>query len=86
MSREFIGGFLLAFIPSILVAIITAMLTSKLSLKRFYSQRWWERKSNNYTSILESLHHMKKFCQDILGVMDQAKNINKERQGELCRK
>jgi hypothetical protein len=31
-----------------------------LSLRRFYREKWWERKIAAYTAIMESLHHMKR--------------------------
>lgn len=48
-------------LPSLLVAVVTAALTVKLSLKRFHAERWWERKAEAYTRIVESLYHVKAY-------------------------
>jgi hypothetical protein len=50
---------IVALIPALLVAVITAWLTVKLSIKRFHSERWWERKAQAYSDILEQLSIMK---------------------------
>jgi hypothetical protein len=39
-----------------LVAIVAAVLTVRLSLRRFHAERWWERKAEAYSRIIESLH------------------------------
>jgi hypothetical protein len=35
--------------------------TVRLSLKRFHAERWWERKAEAYTRIVESLYHLKAY-------------------------
>jgi hypothetical protein len=46
-----------------LVALLAPWFTVRLALKRFYSEKWWERKFELYTQILRSLHAMKQ-CTD----------------------
>jgi len=41
---EFIQDISKYLIPALFVSIITAVVTVKLSIKQFYSQRWWEKK------------------------------------------
>lgn len=48
------------FIP-IFLAIISALLTAKVALKSFRSQRWWERKADAYSRIVESLHDLMEY-------------------------
>lgn len=45
----------ISLVPSIIIAIITSVVTVRLSLKQFYSQKWWEKKAEAYTNIIESL-------------------------------
>lgn len=52
-------GPLLSFGSSVVVAIIVAVLTVHLALRRFYTEKWWERKSAAYTAIIEALHHVR---------------------------
>ena len=39
----------------ILVAVITSFVTVRLSVRAFSSQRWWERKADAYSSIINAL-------------------------------
>ena len=48
--------------PSLIVAVVTAIITVKLSIKRFRTERWWERKADVYSRIVESLYHVKVYC------------------------
>ncbi|MBS0580636.1 MAG: hypothetical protein JSR36_15370 [Proteobacteria bacterium] len=50
---------LLSVVSSLLVGLVTAVVTVRLALRRFYSEKWWERKSAAYTEILESTHHLR---------------------------
>jgi hypothetical protein len=36
---------------------IGTVLTTNLALKRFYRERWWERKAEAYSKIIEALHY-----------------------------
>jgi hypothetical protein len=58
ISPELIGP-LLSFFGSIVVAVVTASLTVRLALRRFYAEKWWERKSAAYAAIIEALHHVR---------------------------
>ena len=49
--------FLLATIPGILVALFSGLVTFWWSRNRFYSERWWERKADAYTLIIDALEH-----------------------------
>jgi len=51
-------------LPGLLIAVVTAIVTIHLSIKRFHSERWWERKADSYSRIVESLHQMKAWCED----------------------
>lgn len=44
----------------VLLAVITAAVTVRLSLRNFYTEKWWERQAEAYSEILESLSHMKR--------------------------
>ena len=41
----------------LVVAIVTSVVTVRLSLKSFVSQRWWERKAEAYSQIMEQLSY-----------------------------
>ncbi len=48
----------IALVGSIITGLITAQVTARLALRRFYSEKWWERKAAAYVAVLESLHHI----------------------------
>ena len=43
-------------LPSLAVGICTAVITVRLSLRRFHAERWWDRKAEAYSGIVEALH------------------------------
>ena len=49
-------------VTGLVIARVTAVLTVKLALKRFYSEKWWERKSEAYGAIIEALHHVREYA------------------------
>ena len=52
---EFTQGILVALVPSMIVSIFTAYVTVRLSMRQFYSQRWWEKRAEAYSQIIEHL-------------------------------
>lgn len=49
-------------LPGVIIAIITAILTVHLSIRRFHEEKWWEKKQEMYSSLLETLHHLKNYA------------------------
>mgnify|MGYP001574868345 CR=1 FL=1 len=58
---EWLQSAVVALVPSLVVAVVTAYLTVRLSLRRFHSERWWERKAETYSRVVESLYHVKAY-------------------------
>jgi hypothetical protein len=50
--------FIASLITPLLVAVVTAVLTVQLSFRRFQAERWWDRKADAYSRIIEALHHV----------------------------
>ena len=48
-----------SLVSGVVIAVISARITVHFALKRFYSEKWWERKMEAYTSIIEALHHVR---------------------------
>ena len=44
-------------LSSLFVAVCTAVVTVRLSVHRFYTEWWWERKADAYSRIVEALHY-----------------------------
>lgn len=73
--------------PQIFVSAITAIIASffmsRFALRRFYSEKWWEKKAEAYSAILESLHYMKRdFDEEITAAMREH-DIPDDRKAEL---
>ena len=53
-----------SIISGIIIAVVSAMVTVRLSLHRFHSERWWEKKVVAYTTIIEALTHMQLYLKE----------------------
>jgi hypothetical protein len=56
--NDLIQRILVAVIPSVVLAVVTALLTVRLSIRQFHSQRWWEKKADKYSAVLERLSEL----------------------------
>jgi len=61
---ELTQGILIALVPAVVVSILTSYVTVNLSLKQFYSQRWWDKKEVEYTQIMRELARLKLWFSD----------------------
>lgn len=52
------NGFLAYLVISAVSGLAASIATVLLSLRQFYQQRWWERRLDAYTAVVEALHHM----------------------------
>src|SRR3989442_842823 len=46
-----------------LFAVGAVYLTAQLALRKFYSEKWWERKANTYVQIIEALYDLLQYCE-----------------------
>jgi len=60
---EWLMSFLKSSLPSLLVGVMTALISVRLSLRRFHAERWWERKAEAYSRIIEALHNAMEYCE-----------------------
>ena len=51
-----LSNFVLTQLTSLALAFFTAYLTVKFSLKKFFTEKWWERKADAYSNIVECLY------------------------------
>lgn len=84
MNRPWYLVIAITLIPSLVVAVVTALLTIRLSLRKFYTERWWERKADAYSRIVEALHKHKNYDEQKLEIemSDQEDDQNKEKKLE----
>jgi hypothetical protein len=55
---ELLKGILIGLIPALVVSLATALITVRLSLRQFHSQRWWEKRNEAYSQIMEQLSYL----------------------------
>ena len=77
------SSILTSIISGIVIAIVSAVVTVKLSLKRFYSEKWWERKADTYATIMQSLFEMKIYCDEQIGGKMGAHALTEERTKQI---
>ena len=49
-------------IPGVVIAVLSAVITVRLAIRRFHEERWWEKKEESYSSLLEILHRFKSYA------------------------
>lgn len=74
---------LLNILAGIPVAVLTAWLTVKLSLGRFRSEKWFERRLDSYTKVIEALHFMKHCTETEMRAEVQGHEIEEKAKTEL---
>jgi uncharacterized membrane protein YkgB len=84
--NEFIQGITVALIPALAVSILTAYITVKLSMKQFYSQKWWEKKAEAYSHIIENLSYFQYFFDERLDAEFNMKHLSDEEEKKLSEK
>lgn len=77
---------LIAFVASLATAVITSIITVHLALKRFYFEKWWERKSAAYTQVVEALHHLREHADTNLTFYLLQKDLPPDGETELTDK
>ncbi len=74
------------FVLTAATAVGASFFTARFALRRFYSEKWWEKKYEGYSSILESLHYIKRFFDEEIHASMNGRNIPDDRQVELREK
>ena len=78
-----LASFLLSITSGLLIAIVIAIVTVRLSLQRFRSERWWERKFEVYSTIIESLFHIQNYLAEESVSEMEIRELHKEKRDEL---
>jgi hypothetical protein len=71
---------------SLIVAVISALITASLSLRRFRREKWWERKVDAYSKVIEALHNSKAFASHHLKALGRDEDVPEETDNELRRR
>jgi len=73
----------LTTVLSLVVGIVTAIVSVRLSLRRFRAERWWERKVEAYSRIVDALHSVMEYCSVLSDEEIQGREITDERRKQL---
>lgn len=49
---------ILSSLPGVATAIVAAYLAARFSIRRLYEEKWWDRKAQAYTEIIDCLSHL----------------------------
>ncbi|MCU7807334.1 MAG: hypothetical protein KZQ73_05625 [Candidatus Thiodiazotropha sp. (ex Semelilucina semeliformis)] len=72
-------------IIGIVIASISSFITVRLSLRRFRSEKWWERKIDAYSKVIEAFHHVKVFSDAHLNAESKGKELPEDHDKEVRR-
>jgi len=70
-------------ITGIVIAAITSWIAVQLSLRKFHLEKWWERKANAYSVLIQALHDSKTFSNDHFEALCAGREVPDERDKAL---
>lgn len=56
-------GFFENLLLSLLSASVASYLTAHWSLRKFYSEKWWDKREKAYTELLDALYDLLQYCE-----------------------
>jgi len=68
---------------AIIIAFISSWITVQLSLRRFRTERWWEKKAEAYEKIIEALHNAKAIFHEHLNAEEDGNRLTENRCKDL---
>lgn len=75
--------FVINIFTAIVIAAVSSWITIRLSLNRFRTEKWWERRVDAYSKVIEALHNSKAFSHQNLEAVYVGKGLPDERDKEL---
>jgi len=72
-------------LPGLVVALFAPFLAVHLAIRRFHKERWWERKHEAYSSLLEGLHDLKDNAEEWFQAETDPDNTTDQKLRELKR-
>ncbi|HFF4834342.1 TPA: hypothetical protein ACGC6G_002116, partial [Acinetobacter baumannii] len=77
---------LISIVSGTVIAIVSSYLTSIWTMKKFYTEKWWDRKEQAYTEIINALYDMIQFYKVYKEDYGQDDFISDERATDLRQK
>jgi hypothetical protein len=57
-------SFFVSIVSAAIVAWLSSLITVNISLNKFRTERWWEKKVEAYSSLLSAIHDAKAFAEE----------------------
>ena len=74
---------IISMISGCAIAVVSSYLTSIWTMKKFYTEKWWDRKEQAYTEIINALYDMVQFYKVFKDDYGQNDFISEDRSTEL---
>jgi len=78
-----ISNVLTSLIPNIVTGLasggLSAWITYRLAFRRFRAEKWWERRADAYSGIVEALHNSLKFADTNIDYMQKGSEVPPEK-------
>lgn len=74
---------ILTILTGIIIATVSSWITVQLSLRRFRSERWWERQATAYERVIAALHDSKAFSENHMDAEYECRELSNEIKEEL---
>ncbi|RYU63863.1 hypothetical protein [Aliivibrio finisterrensis] len=74
---------LITVLPGIGIAFISSFLAARWAMKKFYTEKWWDRKEKAYTEIINALYDMVQFYEVFKEDYGQEDFISEQRSQQL---
>ncbi|MCL4703779.1 hypothetical protein KJ068_01385 [bacterium] len=75
--------FLIKVLPGIATAVLASYLAARWSLRKFYSEQWWQRKERAYTEIIDAIYDLIQYCEIKKEDYGDGTGYNEEKENEL---
>jgi len=82
---NWISDILKALLPAVILVVFTSILTVRLAMRRFYKEKWWEKKQETYSQLLETFHHIKNNAAEYYEGEINPDYLTEEKKQELTR-
>ncbi|HFX6224400.1 hypothetical protein [Acinetobacter nosocomialis] len=77
---------IISIVSGTIIAIVSSYLTSIWTMKKFYTEKWWDRKEQAYTEIINAIYDMVQFFKVHKENYGQDGFISDERAADLNQK
>jgi hypothetical protein len=85
--NQLITNIMTGLVPNIVTGLVSgglsAWITYKLAFRRFRAEKWWERRADAYSRIVEALHDSKNFADAHIDHMENGSEVPPEKDAAL---